>query len=227
MRLLLALVALLVLAAPAVRAVPDRRAAARSTTRRCSRPGRYKDTLRGGEQLFYAVSLKPGQKLTAGLTVSGRTDSSYFMKLALYNPLREKDVFDGEQTEPYGQTDRSASLRVEGKAVGEANGGTTERIYSEPGTYYISVAADDAGRQPRGGPVRHAARPPGDGPDHRRRRRRRRPRRRPKTADPGQTAGLGGGDGGGGGSGELGMAIVLGLALGGLVGFGVRRLRAA
>ena len=50
----------------------------------------------------------------------------------------------------------------------------------------------------------------------------------------------GGGDGGlrarrrgsaagddGGGSGELGMAIVLGLALGGLVGFGVRRLRAA
>ena len=42
----------------------------------------------------------------------------------------------------------------------------------------------------------------------------------------GQTAGLGGGSGDGG-SGELGIAIVLGLALGGLVGFGVRRLRAA
>jgi hypothetical protein len=60
-------------------------------------PGRYKDTLRGGEQLFYAVSLNPGQKVTAGLTVKGRTDSSYFMKLALYNPLREKDVFEGSR----------------------------------------------------------------------------------------------------------------------------------
>ena len=45
------------------------------------------------------------------------------MKLALYNPLREKDVFDGEETEPYGQTDRSASMRVEGKPVGEENTG--------------------------------------------------------------------------------------------------------
>ena len=45
------------------------------------------------------------------------------------------------------------------------------------------------------------------------------------TVESGQTAGLGGGDGGGG-SGELGMTIVLALTLGGLVGFGVRRLRA-
>jgi hypothetical protein len=189
-------------------------------------PGRYQDTLRGGEQLFYAVSLKPGQKVTAGLTVKGRTDSSYFMKLALYNPLREKDVFDGEQTEPYGQTDRSASMRVEGKTVGEENGGTTDRIYSEPGTYYISVAADDAGQnaeadqfdtlldlQVTGTPIPTPT-----------------PTKTPEaaaTAESGETAGLGGGDGDGGGSGELGIAIVLGLALGGLVGFGVRRLRAA
>lgn len=189
-------------------------------------PGRYQDTLRGGEQLFYAVSLKPGQKVTAGLTVKGRTDSSYFMKLALYNPLREKDVFDGEQTEPYGQTDRSASMRVEGKTVGEENGGTTDRIYSEPGTYYISVAADDAGQnaeadqfdtlldlQVTGTPIPTPT-----------------PTKTPEaaaTAESGETAGLGGGGDGGGGSGELGIAIVLGLALGGLVGFGVRRLRAA
>jgi hypothetical protein len=187
--------------------------------------GRYKDTLRGGEQLFYAVSLKPGQKLTAGLTVSGRTDTSYFMKLSLYSPLREKDVFDGEQTEPYGQTDRSASLRVEGKTVGEANAGSTDRIYAEPGTYYISVAADDAGQNAEADqfdslldlqvtgtviPQQTATATP----------------EAAATAESDDTAGLSGGDAGGG-SGELGIAIVLGLALGGLVGFGVRRLRAA
>ncbi len=148
------------------------------------------------------------------------------MKLALYSPLREKDVFDGEETEPYGQSDRSASMRVEGKPVGEENTGVQSDIYSEPGTYYISVAADDAG----GNPVADqfdsildlqvtgeiiATPTPTKTPEA------------AATADPGQTAGLGGGDGGDGGSGELGMAIVLGLALGGLVGFGVRRLRAA
>jgi hypothetical protein len=190
-------------------------------------PGRYKDTLRGGEQLFYAVSLRPGQKLTAGLTVNGRTDTSYFMKLALYSPLREKDVFDGEQTEPYGASDRSASLRVEGQRVGEEDGGSSDRIYAEPGTYYISVAADDQGRnleadqfdslldlQVTGEIIPEPT--PSATPEP------------AATAESGETAGLGGGGAGGdGGSGELGMAILLGLALGGVVGFGVRRLRAA
>jgi hypothetical protein len=223
-RLALALLVLLV-AAPAAAAQSPIAGGGSFNDAPVLAPGRYQDTLRGGEQLFYAVSLKPGQKVTAGLTLKGRTDSSYFMKLALYNPLREKDVFDGEQTEPYGQTDRSASMRVEGKTVGEENGGTSDRIYAEPGTYYISVAADDAGQnaeadqfdsvldlQVSGTPI--ATPTPTKTPDA------------AATADPGQTAGLGGG-GDGGGSGELGIAIVLGLALGGLVGFGVRRLRTA
>ena len=192
-------------------------------------PGRYKDTLRGGEQLFYAVSLKPGQKLTAGLTMSGRTDASYFVKLVIYSPLREKDVFDGEQTESYGGQDRSTSLRVEGQRVGEDDGGVNDRIYSEPGTYYVSVAADDQGTnveadqfdtlidlQVTGEIIPEAT-----------------PTATPEAAataepeDPDETAGLGSSAGGDGGGGELGMAIVLGLALGGLVGFGVRRLRTA
>jgi hypothetical protein len=190
-------------------------------------PGRYADTLRGGEQLFYAVTLKPGQKLTAGATVKGRTQSSYFMRLQIYNPVRADDVFDGQQTASYGQSDRSASLRVEGQRVGEDNGGSSDDLYAEPGTYYVSLSADDQGNNleaeqfdssidlqvtgeviPEATPTATAA--PAE------------------TAEPGGgTAGLGNGGGGGsdGGGGELGMAIVLGLALGGLVGFGVRRLR--
>jgi hypothetical protein len=109
--------------------------------------------------------------------------------------------------------------------VGEATGGTSERIYSEPGTYYISVAADDAGDNPEADQFDSLLDLQVTGeiiPEPT-------PTKTPeaaRTADPGQTAGLGGG-GGDGGSGELGMAIVLGLALGGLVGFGVRRLRTA
>jgi hypothetical protein len=186
-------------------------------------PGRYADTLRGGEQLFYAVTLKPGQMLTAGATVKGRTQSSYSMTLQIYNPVREEDNTDGEQSAAYGPSDRSASLRVEGKRVGETNGGAANDVYAEPGTYYVSLAANDRGSNleaeqfdssidlqvtgqviPQATPTATAA--------------------PAKTAAPGTTGGLGGG-GGDGGGGELGMAIVLGLALGGLVGFGVRRLR--
>jgi hypothetical protein len=192
------------------------------------KPGRYTDTLRGGEQLFYAVELKPGQKLNAGVTVKGRTESSYFMTLQIYNPLRAEDSFDGEQTEPYGQNDRSASLRVEGSRVGEEDSGTQGDLYAEPGTYYVSLAARDQGSNLEAeqfdtsidlqvtGEIIPAATPTA-------------------TAEPAQTtepeeetAGLGSGGGNGdGGGGELGMAIVLGLALGGLTGFAVRRLRAS
>ena len=189
-------------------------------------PGRYKDTLRGGEQLFYAVRLEPGQKLTAGATVSGRSGNSYLMQLALYSPLREKDSFDGEQTDAYGPSDRSTSMRVEGEPVGERDSGrSTDQTYSEPGTYYVSLAADDIGGEPGADQFDSVLDLQVTGEAI--------PEPTPtKTAEPsstvgsGGTAGLGGGDGGGG-SGELGMAIVLGLALGGLVGFGVRRLRAA
>lgn len=225
MRLVLAAVLVLALAAPAAAESPIAGAGSFNDAPVLA-PGRYKDTLRGGEQLFYAVTLKPGQKLTAGATVSGRTDGSYFIKLAIYSPLRQKDVFKGAQTEGFGAADKSVSLRVEGQTVGErANQGTSDSVYAEPGTFYVSLAADDFGRnleadqfdslldlQVSGTPIPQAT-----------------PTATPKpaaTVQSGGTAGLGSGDGDGGGSGELGMAIVLGLALGGLVGFGVRRLRA-
>jgi hypothetical protein len=224
MRLVLALLVLLV-AAPAATAQTPIAGGGSFNDAPVLAPGKYEDTLRGGEQLFYAVELKPGQKLAAGATVKGRTDSSYIMKFALYSPLREKAGFDGEQSEPFGQSDRSVSMRIEGQAVGEEDGGSaSDQIFSEPGTFYISIAADDVGSAPgadqfdsvldlqvTGEPIPEPTATETPEPA--------------ATVDEGGTAGLGGGDGGG--SGELGMAIVLGLALGGLVGFGVRRLRAA
>ena len=190
-------------------------------------PGRYADTLRGGEQLFYAVSLKPGQTLNAGATVKGRTESSYSIRLQIFNPVREDDVYDGEQSSSYGQSDRSVSLRVEGQRVGEVDRGSSDDLYAEPGTYYVSLTADDRGSNLEAeqfdssidlqvtGQVIPKATPTATAEPA-------------KTAAPaGATAGLGGGGGGDGGGGELGMAIVLGLALGGLVGFGLRRLRTA
>ena len=192
-------------------------------------PGRYSDTIRGGEQLFYGVVLKPGQKLTAGATVAGRAKTSYLMDLQIYNPLRDEDTGDSQQSESYGIQDSSASLRVEGQTVGEEDSGTSNSKYAEPGTYYISLQAKDLGQnlgvdqfevdldlQVTGEVIPQAT-----------------PTPRPEDAEPADeaaptdssgTAGLGGGDGGDGGGGELGMAIVLGLSLGALVGFGVRRL---
>ena len=223
MRVVLAMALVLALAAPASAQSPIAGGGSFNDAPVLA-PGRYKDTLRGGEQLFYAVTLKPGQQLTAGATVSGRTESSYFMRMSIYSPLREKDVFKGTQTDSYASSDKSVSLRVEGQRVGEKGGGNSDTVYSEPGTFYVSVAADDQGRnleadqfdtlidlQVTGNviptPTATATAKPA------------------ATVESGQTAGLGGGDGGGG-SGELGMTIVLALTLGGLVGFGVRRLRA-
>jgi hypothetical protein len=188
-------------------------------------PGRYSDTIRGGEQLFFGVTLKPGQQLTAGATVAGKTDTSYLMSIQIYNPLREKDSGDGEQSASYGSQDSSVSLRVEGQRVGEEDGGSSDSKYAEPGTYYISVQARDVGRnleadqfdveldlQVTGEIIAQAT-----------------PTPRPEDAEPADEAAPtqaspGPSSGGDGGGGELGMAIVLGLSLGGIVGFGVRRI---
>ena len=222
MRVVLAMVLALALAAPAAAQSPISGAGSFNDAPVLA-PGKYKDTLRGGEQLFYAVALKPGQQLTAGATVSGRTNSSYFMRMSIYSPLREKDVFKGTQTDSYASSDKSVSLRVEGQRVGEKGGGNSDTVYSEPGTFYVSVAADDQGRNLEAdqfdtlidlqvtGTVIPTPAPTATA-------------KPAATVESGQTAGVGGGSGGG--SGELGMTIVLALALGGLVGFGVRRLRA-
>ena len=190
--------------------------------------GRYMDTLRGAEQLFYAVELKRGQMVTAEATISGRTDGGYTTRLQLYNAQRKDDVFDGADSQSFGPSEKSVSLRVVGQRVGEDDGGISDSTYAEPGTYYIGVLADDSGEnldpvqfeteiniQVTGDIVEEpapSATPAGE--------------EATPVPEAGETAGLGGSGGAGSGGGELGMAIVLGLALGGMVGFGARRLRA-
>jgi hypothetical protein len=93
-------------------------------------PGSYADTLRGGEQLFYGVQLEPGQRVTATATVDGRSTTSYFMDLKLYSSLRQEA---GDGSAPFGQQDRRVELRAE----------------SEPaelsGIHFVSVAAREGG----------------------------------------------------------------------------------
>jgi hypothetical protein len=93
-------------------------------------PGRYADTLRGGEQLFYGVELQPGQSVQASATVTGRSTTSYFMDLKLYSPQRQEV---GDASEPFGEQDRRVDLRAESEPA------------QQPGIHFISVAARKGG----------------------------------------------------------------------------------
>jgi hypothetical protein len=93
-------------------------------------PGRYADTLRGGEQLFYGVELQPGQSVQASATVAGRSTTSYFMDLKLYSPQRQEI---GDASEPFGEQDRRVELRAESDPA------------QQPGIHFISLAARQGG----------------------------------------------------------------------------------
>jgi hypothetical protein len=104
------------------------------------KPGRYSDTLRGSETLFYAIELKRGQKLTATATVSGSTDTIYTIRLQIYSPAREGDAFSGEDSSIFTASDDSVSLDVTGQTVGET-GTTSDQYYQVSGSYYVGLSA--------------------------------------------------------------------------------------
>ena len=110
-------------------------------------PGAYADTLRGGEQLFYAVEPEAGQRVAATVEIEGRSTTSHFMAVALYTALRAEA---GEDTQSFGPQDRRVSLRAESQPA------------EQPRLHYVSVAA--RGRGGRGSrAVRHPHRPRGGG----------------------------------------------------------------
>ena len=188
-------------------------------------PGRYKDTLRGGEQLFYAVEPEARPAADGGPDRE-RPDRGQLLHEAQHlQPAAPEGRLQGLADRGLRRRRQERVAAGRGPARGERNaGGSSDSVFAEPGTYYVSVAADDFGRNLEAdqfdtlldlqvtGAVIPQATPTATA-------------KPAATVQSGQTAGLGGG-GGDGGSGELGITIVLGLALGGLVGFGVRRLRA-
>jgi hypothetical protein len=182
------------------------------------KPGRYTDTLRGSETLFYAVDLKRGQKLSATATVNGSTQTTYTVRLQIYSPAREPDPFDGEANDILTSTDDSIALNVSGQTVGET-GTTSAQYYQVSGTYYVALSATssdtrfnppqfdtelqfDVTGQVQPEPTATPA-----------------PTETPAPAPPQQqSADVRSGHG------ELGEVIVLALSLGALVGFGAVRL---
>ncbi len=162
-------------------------------------PGRYADTLRGGEQLFYGVELQPGQSVQATATVAGRSTTSYFMDLKLYSPQRQEI---GEASEPFGEQDRKVELRAESEPA------------QQPGVHFISVAARKGGADvPEQFDTEIEFQVTGEATT---------PTPTP-TASPRATASAAPESGGGDSSGFPIGAVVLGLAVGVVVGFGGRR----
>ena len=92
-------------------------------------PGRYRDTIRPTETLFYAVELLPGEKLRARVVLETFGDEDIFadtLTLTVYSPTRDR-VDDASET-----LNGSFKRRVltAGRGVD----------YSVGGTYYLSFA---------------------------------------------------------------------------------------
>jgi hypothetical protein len=104
------------------------------------KPGRYTDTLRGTETLFYAIEVKRGQKLAATATVSGSTETTYTVRLQIYSPAREGDGLGGQDSTSFTSFDDSVSLDVAGQTVGET-GTSGAEYYQVSGTYYVGLSA--------------------------------------------------------------------------------------
>jgi hypothetical protein len=98
-------------------------------------PGRYTDTIRPKERLFYAIEVQPGQKLKARAVIEGTLstdDSPIRSEMRMHNPTR--DEIPG-QLAIHQVWSRDSKLRLTGDKVG---GG--EQFFSEPGLYYVAIA---------------------------------------------------------------------------------------
>jgi hypothetical protein len=98
-------------------------------------PGRYTDTIRPKERLFYAIEVQPGQKLKARAVIEGTLstdDSPIRSEMKMHNPTR--DEIPG-QLAIHQVWSRDSTLRLAGDKVGEG-----EQFFSDPGLYYVAIA---------------------------------------------------------------------------------------
>jgi hypothetical protein len=121
-------------------------------------PGRYSDTIRLTEELFYGVELAEGQglRVTSRLlgAKNGPLDRGVLGQLQVYNPLRERwpphefAYFDGVAD--------SKKWSIVTPEVGSEGGELTsfEELFAQPGTYYFSLRLFRAVGPDRQSPLR-------------------------------------------------------------------------
>jgi hypothetical protein len=101
----------------------------------------YRDSIRLGEELFYGVKLAVGQQAKWQIRVLGAApetlDNFGQIELNLYNPLRNKLVFDDDRDDFNGRTVSTVQASTD-TVVGEGVEGADEDI-ALPGTYYSVV----------------------------------------------------------------------------------------
>jgi hypothetical protein len=98
--------------------------------------GRYADTIRHNEFLFYAVELAPGERLDARAIIkSGPTTPSFSgeVRLLIHNPWRIGEIKDSSLLFAPGRITR---LRVHTPFVGS---GAKNNFFVDGGLYYIAV----------------------------------------------------------------------------------------
>ena len=96
--------------------------------------GRFTDTIRPRERLFYAMEVLPGQRLKARAVIDGALstdDSPIRSEMRMHNPNRDEIA---GQLSIHQVWNRDSTLRLSGDKVGRST------AFSEPGLYYISVA---------------------------------------------------------------------------------------
>jgi Ca-activated chloride channel family protein len=107
-------------------------------------PGRYRDTLRPGERVFYAFDVKPGQRLHVRATVPGDGGPlpGDVFALGVETPLREVEL-DPAAEDLTGRgtfvtkTDTPIEYRTAPATTLAAGEGGEE--YRGPGTYFVSL----------------------------------------------------------------------------------------
>jgi Ca-activated chloride channel family protein len=107
-------------------------------------PGRYRDTLRPGERVFYAFDVKPGQRLHVRAVVPGDGGplAGDVFALGVETPLREVELDPAAEDLTGGgtfvtKTDTPIEYRTAPAATFAASEGGDE--YRGPGTYFVSL----------------------------------------------------------------------------------------
>lgn len=96
--------------------------------------GEYRDTIRPGETLFYAVDVAEGEAVSIRALVRGRDRLSPLeTRLRLYNTQRVEDAFAHDAG--YLRSPGTLRLRAVSGRVGPPN-----PDYPEPGTHYFSLS---------------------------------------------------------------------------------------